>query len=169
MKKYTAVIQARLESTRLPGKILKKIGKIPVIEFLIRRLSKSNKISKIIVATTSDPKDDLLCKYLVDKKINFFRGSAKNVLERYYKCAIKFKLKDIIRITSDCPLIDIKILEEVLLKYESENLEYVCNTLPPTFPDGLDVEVFSFNTLKKTFDNTKKKTQFRACHTIHEK
>ena len=157
MKKYTVVIQARIESTRFPGKILKKIGRIPVIEILIRRLNKSKKISKIIVATTSDPTDDLLCKYLINKKINFFRGSTKNVLERYYKCAIKFKLKDIIRLTCDCPLIDIKILEEVLLKYESDNLEYACNTLPPTFPDGLDVEVFNFNTLKKTFNNTKKK------------
>ena len=157
MKKYLIIVQARFGSTRFPGKILKKIGKYSAIEILIKRLKKLDRPSKIIVATTKSPDDDYLCRYLKKRKINFFRGSNENVLKRFYDCAQEYKIDNCIRITADCPLIDVKILGQVIDLFEERKLNYACNTFPPTFPDGLDVEIFDKKSLIKTYRNAKKK------------
>lgn len=155
IKDYGLIIQARYNSTRLPGKVLKKIGKFTALEILIKRLSSSKKKYKIIVATTNDKSDDKICDYLKKNKIAVYRGPNKNVLARFFECAKKNRFKNIIRITADCPLIDCKILDETINLFEKQNLDYASNTMPPTYPDGLDVEIFTFKALKKTYENAK--------------
>ncbi|MDC3202119.1 glycosyltransferase family protein, partial [Candidatus Pelagibacter sp.] len=155
MTQYGLIIQARYNSTRLPGKVLKKIGKHTVLNILIKRLSNLNGKYKIIVATGTNKNDDKINDYLKKKKIPTFRGSNNNVLSRFFDCAKKNKFKNIIRITADCPLIDYKILEKTIKLFENKKLDYASNTMPPTFPDGLDVEVFTFSALRKAYLNAK--------------
>ena len=152
--KNLAIVQARIGSTRLPFKVLKKIGRKRVIEILLDRLLESKKTDKVIVAIPKK-NNSVLKKLLIKNKINFFAGSEKNVLERYYKAALKFKGENIIRITSDCPLIDAKLVDQTIKLYENSNSDYTSNCYPRSFPDGLDVEVFSFKALKKAFLNAK--------------
>ena len=146
--KVLAIIQARYDSTRFPGKILKKINNKSILEIIIKRLSISENISKIIVAC-SDNKNDIkvinLCKKL---KIDFFVGSEHDVLERFYKASIKFKGLNILRITADCPLIDWIIVDKIINNFFSRNVDYASNINPPTFPDGFDAEIFTFKALK---------------------
>ena len=147
--KVLAIIQARHDSKRFPGKVLKKINNQSILEIIIKRLNKCHNISKIIVAC-SDNKNDIkiinLCKKL---KIDYFVGSESNVLERFYKASVKFKGSNILRITADCPLIDYVIVDKIINKFFSANLDYASNINPPTFPDGLDAEIFTFAALKK--------------------
>ena len=153
MNSYGLIIQARYNSTRLPGKVLKKIGKLTVLEILIKRLRRLNKKYKVktIVATGINKDDDKIVNYLKKKNVLIFRGSDENVLSRFYECSKKNKFKNIIRITADCPLIDCGILERTIKLFENKNLDYVSNTMPPTYPDGLDVEIFTFAALKKAY------------------
>ena len=155
MTKYGIIIQARFNSTRLPGKVLKKIGKYTILEILIKRLRKIKTKYEIIVATSKDKSDNKISDFLKKKKIKVFRGSNKNVLDRFFECAKKNRFKNIIRITADCPLIDHKILDKTIKLFEKKKLDYVSNTMPPTFPDGLDVEVFTFKALQEAFKKAK--------------
>lgn len=145
----TAIIQARMGSTRLPGKTMKIIdGKNPLLFFVIDQLKHCRFLDEIIVATTDLAEDDIIEKYVSDLKLNCFRGNAKDVLDRYYQCAKKFACEDIVRITADCPLIDPLIVDQVIQEYKSGHYDYTTNTLIRTFPYGTDVEVFSFDILK---------------------
>ena len=110
--KFDVVIQARMGSNRMHGKVLKIYKNFSILDILIKRVKKLNLINKIIVSTTIKKKDDKIVAFLQKNKILYFRGSEKNVLSRYYKTAVKFKLKNIVRLTSDCPLIDINTLEK---------------------------------------------------------
>ena len=156
-KKVLIIIQARLNSSRLPNKVLKKIGNDSVIELLVKRLLKSKLIDQVILATTKEKEDDKLIDVFKKLKLSYFRGSTNNVLSRFLKAAKKFKGETIVRITGDCPLIDIRILDKVLLQFKNNNLDYSSNISPPTFPDGFDVEVFSFKALKKAYENATSK------------
>ena len=113
-------------------------------------------IDKIIVATTDDKSDDELIDYLASLSIETFRGSCNNVLDRYYNAALKYKAKNVIRITGDCPLIDPSLVDNILECYNESDYDYLCNNYP-TFPDGLDVEVFSFLALEFAHGNAKDK------------
>ena len=149
---FAIIIQARTSSRRFPKKILAKIDQRNVLEFLIDRLLKTFSKDKIIIATTKFKKDNIICNLSRKKKINFFRGSENNVLKRYLDCAKKFKVKNIIRITSDCPLIDSKLIEKMRRLFILDKLDYLANTYPPTkskFPDGSDIEIFKFKSLLK--------------------
>ncbi len=150
-KKAVAIIQARFDSQRFPGKVLKKINNKTILEILIRRLSQSKYISKIIVACSKNNNDKTIIDICKKLKINYFIGSENNVLERYYKAAIKYKAKNIVRITGDCPLIDPKIVDEVIINFFEKEVDYASNVNPPTYPDGLDVEVFKFSALQYAF------------------
>ncbi len=143
------IIQARLGSTRLPRKVLKPILERPLIDFLIERLKQVKLVDQIIVATTSSKEDDVLYDILLKAGIDCFRGSEEDVLDRYYQTAKVFKVDTIIRITADCPLMDPAIVEKVISFYRSNQFDYVSNIHPPTYPDGLDVEIFSFLVLEK--------------------
>jgi len=150
------IIQARMGSTRLPGKVLKTVdGKNSSLYYTVSQLKHCKKIEKIIIATTTLEEDDVIETFSKNLGIDVFRGSSTNVLDRYFQCANLFKIDTIIRTTADCPLIDPTIIDRGIKIFQSENYDYVTNTFPRTFPDGNETEIFSFDTLKKAWDNAK--------------
>ena len=155
-RKVLAIIQARYNSTRFPGKVVKQINNKSILEILIRRLSKSKFISKIIVACTKSPNDKAIIEICKKLSIDYFTGSENDVLDRFYNSAKKFKGINIVRVTSDCPLIDPKIVDQVINNFFVKDVDYASNINPATFPDGLDVEVFKFSALKEAFKKSKK-------------
>ena len=151
-----AIIQARMGSTRLPGKVMMDLCGYPVIEHVVNRLRKSKYIDKLIIATSIDSNNQPIIDFCKQNNIDYFVGSEDDVLDRYYQAAIHNNLKDddiIIRITSDCPLIDPFVVDKVIQKHVSENNDYTTNVLECTYPDGLDCEVFNFNVLKEAWIN----------------
>ncbi|MBL7105580.1 MAG: aminotransferase class III-fold pyridoxal phosphate-dependent enzyme [Bacteroidales bacterium] len=160
--KVIAIVQARVGSTRLPGKVLKEINGKSLIEILFYRLSQSKKIDKIILATSTNDENDPLTDLIENLGNDVFRGSEDDVLGRYYNAAKKYNPETVVRITGDCPIVDPKLVDEIIYLYEKENADYVSNTNPPTYPDGLDVEVFSFDSLKEA--NKKAKTSHEREH-----
>ena len=149
----TAIIQARLGSTRLPGKCLKIISNKPLLEHIINRIKESNKIKQIIIATTDLIEDDKIVDCAKKNDVKFYRGDVNNVLDRYYNAAKDNNANIIIRITADDPFKDPVIIDEIIEYFENNNYDYVSNTIKPTFPIGIDVEVFSFDSLKKVWLN----------------
>jgi len=154
-----AIVQARMGSTRLPGKVLMEINGKPLIEILLNRLSKSNKIQKIIIATSIDKNNDPLVEKVNKIGFEVYRGSEENVLKRYFEAASLFKARAVVRITGDCPIIDPQIVDKVINLYEKNNIDYASNINPPTYPDGLDVEVFSFESLEEAYLKAKNKEE----------
>lgn len=147
-----AIIQARLNSTRLPNKVLAKIGKKRAIEILISRVKKAKNLQKIILATTNNAADKKLVDIAKKQKINYFKGDEIDVLSRFYFAAKKNSLDAIVRITGDCPFVDWNLIDDIVEKFISSKIyDYVSNVHPPTFPDGMDVEIFTFDALEKTF------------------
>jgi spore coat polysaccharide biosynthesis protein SpsF (cytidylyltransferase family) len=151
IQKVTALIQARLGSTRLPGKTLMTIAGESLLGHLVKRVKASRYVNEIIIATTINYRDDAIVKFAVGNNLKFYRGSEEDVLERFYQAAVEYGIETIVRITPDCPMLDPEIMDAVISKYLEGNHNYVSNVLPPTFPDGLDTEVFSFRTLEKTW------------------
>ncbi len=148
-KKIVAIIQARVSSKRFPSKVLQLINGKSVILWVINRIKQCSEIDKICIATTNDPTDDELVNHLKSEDVYIFRGENEDVLSRYYHSAKEMKASYIIRITADCPFVDPFIISKVINHYKkNEKLDYVSNTLSETYPDGLDVEMFSFNALK---------------------
>jgi len=156
--KNIVIIQARLNSSRLPNKILSKIGNYSCLEILIKRLKKSKLTDRIIIASN---KKSLKIKKIFSKfNIDFFFGNDENVLKRYYECCKKFNLRNddnIIRITADCPFTDPKLLDKLLQTLKDKKLEVVSNTQPASFPDGMDICIFKFYLLKKAYFKAKNK------------
>ena len=153
--KVLAIVQARYLASRLPGKVLKKINNKTVLEILIKRLLKSKRISKIIIACSTNKMDKEIIKVANKIKIDCFVGPEKNVLKRYYLAAKKYKFNNICRITADCPIIDANIVDQVIKNFFEKQVDYASNAIPPSFPDGLDVEIFNFKSLRKAFQNAK--------------
>ncbi len=153
--KTIAIIQARLTSSRFPNKVLQKIGNFPLIEFLIKRLKNSKEIDQIIVAAPNNKKNKFIKKYIKNTKLFF--GSENDVLDRFYKTAKKFRAKNVIRICGDCPFVDATIVDNMVRIFKKGKFDYVSNTIKPTFPDGLDAEVFSFSVLEKIWKKARKK------------
>lgn len=150
-----AILQARITSTRLPGKVLKDIIGKPMLIHEVERIRNSKLIDKIVVATSCDKSDDILVKVCQKYNIDVFRGNLDNVLERYYYCAREYKADSIVRLTGDCPVIDWEIIDKVIQLHLKEHNDYTSNTVECTYPDGLDVEVMSYETLKKVYMNAK--------------
>ncbi|MEG8947856.1 glycosyltransferase family protein [Rosettibacter firmus] len=157
----TAIIQARVGSTRLPNKIFKEVCGKPILWHVVNRVSKSKIINNIIVATTNLKDDDVTENFCKENNILYHRGSSEDVLSRYYEAAQKFNGDLILRITSDCPLIDPKIIDkmlaEFLILYEKEKLDYMSNSIVRTFPRGLDTEIFPLSVLEKVHFEAKEK------------
>lgn len=153
--KIIAIIQARMGSTRLPGKMMMDLVGKPVIEYVFDRVSFSSLISEIWLATTVDKKDDILVKWAQDNHIKYYRGDENDVLNRYYQTVTQAKADVIVRVTGDCPLADSDVIDKVIGEYLKGKYDYVSNIHPPTYPDGLDVEVFSFKALKKAWQEAK--------------
>ena len=143
------IIQTRMRSTRLPGKVLLSIdGKNSVLDYVLNQIQNCKTIQNIVIATTTNKEDSKIVEFAEKNNINYFRGKSKDVLDRYYQCAKKFSFDKIVRITSDCPLIDPNVIDQVVEKFDNGNFDYVSNTLKRTFPIGLDVEIFSFKALE---------------------
>lgn len=154
-----AIVQARVGSTRLHEKVIKKIRDKVVLDYVIERLKFCKEVDNIVLATTTSEKDDVLRDYAVNKEISLFRGSEEDVLSRYYNAAERYKADLVIRITSDCPLIDPKIVDEVIRKHIESDADYTSNTIKRTYPRGFDVEVFNFNVLAEAYKNASEKYQ----------
>lgn len=146
-----AYIQARMGSTRLPGKVLKKVLEKPLLDFLVEQLSQSKEIDEIVILTTDHPADDEIELFCKERQIACFRGSEEDVLARYYQAACLRKPDGIVRITADCPLMDPDIVDQVIkeFRHSYSQVDYISNSLERTFPRGLDVEVFSLKHLSK--------------------
>lgn len=143
------IVQARMGSTRLPGKVLKSVLGKPLLGYLIERLQKVTAANQLIVATTDKEADQAIVDYCQSQHVDVFRGSEENVLDRYIQAG-KFASADIlVRITADCPIIDPQIVDQVITFYLNHDYHYVSNALMRTFPYGMEVEVFSLKDLIK--------------------
>ena len=151
--KTSLITQARSGSTRLPGKILKKINDESLLEIHLKRLNKCNNVSNIIVATTDKPEDKVIYDYAIDWGFNSFRGSESDVLDRFYQAVRKEKPDWIVRVTSDCPLIDPILVDKLINFAHDNNTDYCSNTLVENYPDGQDIEVFKFSALEAAWKN----------------
>tara|TARA_B110000014_G_C20112764_1_gene586644 strand:+ start:1549 stop:2313 length:765 start_codon:yes stop_codon:yes gene_type:complete len=148
------IIQARMGSNRLPGKVMELLDeKNPSLYYTVSQIRNVKKLDKIIVATTNTKEDDIIFDFTKKMNIECFRGNEDDVLDRYYQCAKEYDLDIIIRITADCPLIDPQIVNKALNEFEIGKIDYIQNLDPRTFPDGMDIEIFTFNILKEAWKN----------------
>lgn len=153
--KVSAIIQARMGSTRLPGKVLMTLCGDYVLTHVIRRVERCRLIDEVIVATTDKIEDDIIEKHARSLNINTYRGSEENVLDRYYNAAKNSKANIIVRITSDDPLIDYEVIDKVIENIMNEKTDYSCNNIPKTYPLGLDCECFTFEALEYAWKNAR--------------
>jgi spore coat polysaccharide biosynthesis protein SpsF (cytidylyltransferase family) len=153
MVKITAIVQARMGSTRLLGKVMIDICGKAVLFHIIDRLKACELLDEIVIATTVSDKDDVIFDAVsnYDKSIGLFRGPEENVLERYYLAAKKANTDVIVRVTSDDPLLDPSVIDDLIREFLRNDCDYVSNSLNKTFPLGLDAEVFSFKTLERAY------------------
>ena len=147
-EKVTCIIQARTRSERLPNKVLKEIENLPMICHIINRVKKAKNIDQIILATSNTDTDKILLDIAKKFKIIGFAGDEKDVLDRFYNAAIAYAANPIVRITGDCPLVDPILLDKMVEFYQANDYDYMSNTIERTFPDGLDIEIFSSEVLK---------------------
>jgi len=151
-----AILQARMSSSRLPGKVMRILdGKNPLIYYVIEQMKNCKKVDKVIVATSDNKEDDVIEKFVSNLGIDCFRGELNNVLDRYYKCAKKYQLSTIVRITCDNPLIDPSIVDNLVSIFEETDNDLVVNVKERTFPHGTEVEIFSFDALEKAWKSAK--------------
>lgn len=147
MTKVVAVIQARTSSSRLPGKVLKPLCGVPMIVFMLRRLVNVKCVDEITVATSTDASDDRLATLVEQTGFRCYRGDLSDVLNRFYGAAKEFGGEIIVRLTGDCPLVDADLIDAVVNAMKSAGADYASNIDPPSYPDGLDVEAFTFESL----------------------
>lgn len=155
MKKVVAIIQARMGSTRLPGKVMTEIAGKPMLYHVINRVKHAKELDYIVIATTNLKEDSQILDFASEMEVRSYAGSENDVLDRYYQAAIMSKADVIVRITADCPLADPNVIDKVVRYYLNNDLDYVGTSIKPTYPDGIDVEVFSFASLKKAWDEAK--------------
>lgn len=159
--KVVAIIQARMSSTRLPGKVLKIASGRTMLERMLERVRQSRTVNQVIVATTTDPSDDPIVRACRRYGAEVFRGSLPDVLDRYYHAAKLYQAEIIVRLTGDCPLIDPILIDEVVLALIEHRVDFACNRLPPpfsrTYPIGLDVEACTFQALESAWLNADQK------------
>lgn len=158
-----------MNSSRLPKKVLKKIKGKPMLYYVIKQTLASDIVDEVIIATTKEKNDDLIVDYCKQNKIKVFRGSNVDLLDRYYKCAKKYNCDPIIRITSDCPLIDPTVIDKIYKKFERNSFDYVANNLEKihgkwdnstcNYPQGMTVEISSFKSLEKAWNEAKKPSE----------
>lgn len=138
-------------STRFPNKVLRPVDGVPLIELLLARLARAKHVDQIVVATPKDKRNDALAEHVGKLGYPVYRGSESDVLDRYYQAAIPQKPNTVVRITGDCPLVDPQLVDTIIAEFETSGVDYVSNTIEPTFPDGLDVEVFSYAALERAW------------------
>jgi len=149
MSRIVAIIQARMGSTRLPGKVLKDLGGATVLARTVNRLKLAGELDEIVVATTVEPADDAIVEEADRLGVSSFRGSESDVLDRYYQAALAAEATAVVRVTSDCPLVDPRVTDEVISAFARETADYASNTLIRTYPRGMDVEVIRMDALAR--------------------
>lgn len=149
--KTVAIIQARMASTRLPGKVLADVAGQPVLWHVVQRVRQARRVDRVLVATSVSPADDALARFCADAGFDLFRGSEHDVLDRFFEAAVATQADTIVRITADCPLIDPDVIDRVLNVHVSGAFDYTSNVIHYTYPDGLDVEAIRMETLARTW------------------
>lgn len=152
--KVVALVQARMGSTRLPNKVMKPIGGIPMIELLLSRLSRAREVDQIVVATSVDERNQVLVEHVRQLGYACTQGSENDVLDRFVRAAKAHQADIVVRITGDCPLVDPNLVDEAIRRFRAAGVDYFSNTNPPTYPDGLDIEVCSFKALEQASQET---------------
>ncbi|MDB5526930.1 MAG: aminotransferase [Devosia sp.] len=153
--KTIAIVQARMASSRLPGKVLRDLGGRPMIDFLLARLAAARQLDAIVLATSTDPRDDELAAHVAGLGHHVARGSQDDVLDRYYQAARNQQADIVVRVTGDCPLMDSAVVDRAVAAFKAGDVDYASNVAPPTFPDGIDIEVFSFGALERAWNETR--------------
>jgi len=150
------IIQARMGSDRLPGKVMMKADeKNTILYYVLSQLETSKFLKNIVVATTNLEEDEIIENFVHKMGFDSFRGSSNNVLDRYYQCAKKYSFSTIVRLTADNPLNDPKIIDIAIEKFNSNNFDFLTNSVPRTWPQGISIEIFSFNALETAWKNAK--------------
>ena len=153
------ILQARMNSSRLPGKVLKEVLGKPMLIRQVERIKRSKFIDDLIIATSINPLDNKIEDFCIKNKLKFFRGDEEDLLDRFYKAAKKHNARIIVRLTGDDPLTDPDLIDDMIKAFENGNYHAVSNSNYPTYPEGLDLTVFSFETLKDCWKNAKLKSQ----------
>lgn len=154
-----ALIQARMGSSRFPGKVLEDLAGHPMIWHVVNRTRRAKNIHKVVIATTDRAIDDPIAQFCEQENVGCFRGSEQDVLDRFYQAAKANQADVIVRVTADCPLIDPAVIDKVMSRFERGDCDYVCNVERYTYPDGLDTEVFSFAALKRAWREASKPSE----------
>lgn len=154
--KVVAIVQARMGSTRLPNKVMKPMGGKPMIELLLARLSRAREVDEVMVATSVDPRNEPLAEHVQALGYKCSRGSENDVLDRYVQAARLAGADVVIRITGDCPLVDPDLVDEAVRKFRAAGVDYFSNVATPTYPDGLDIEVFTVDAMARAARETSK-------------
>lgn len=149
--RVVAIIQARMGSTRLPGKVLMDLAGRTMLEHVAERALRAPGIDDVVIATSDQPADDGIAALAKRRGLKVFRGSEADVLARYHGAAVANRADAVVRITADCPLLDPDVVGQVVARLRQGDVDYVNNTTPPTFPDGLDCEAFTFEALDQAF------------------
>ncbi len=157
--KTIAIIQARLGSTRLPGKVLLDIAGHTMLWHVVNRVRRAKEINEVVVATSALAQDDAIETFCRQEGIAVYRGSEGDVLDRFYRAALAFHADRVVRITADCPLIDPSVIDDVVVFFRESGADYVSNAIRPTYPDGLDAEVFTFAALETAWREAKKDSE----------
>ena len=156
-----AIIQARMSSTRLPGKVLKLASGRTMLDRMCERVSRARSVHQVVVATTTDPSDNAIERTCNRLGVAVYRGSLQDVLDRFYRAALEYHADVIVRLTGDCPLIDPVLIDDVVTALGDKKVDFACNRLPPpfarTYPIGLDVEACTFSALEEAWLNAKQK------------
>jgi spore coat polysaccharide biosynthesis protein SpsF len=142
-KKYLVILQARMSSSRLPGKVMAEINKMPMIYWQVKRIQESKLYGGVCVAISEDASDDVLFNFLVSHGIEVVRGPLENVIERFRIVIDGHTQENFIRITGDCPLVMPRLIDQMIEQFDEQKCDYMSNSMVPTFPDGLDVEIFT--------------------------
>ena len=154
-----AVTQARYGSTRLPAKVLKKVGNETLLDVHLQRILQAKQITTLVVATTKEEGSEEIVRIAERNGALCYKGSTDDVLERFYFAVKDLNPDYVVRLTSDCPLIDPHVIDKIIIDCISSNCDYASNTLKPTYPDGIDTEVFRFSALEKAFNEAKLKSE----------
>lgn len=162
-ERIIVIIQARMSSTRLPGKVLKEIAGKPMLAWVVERARKAQTVSEVVVATTVEPSDDPIVNFCAQMGYACTRGSLNDVLDRYYQAARVYNADVVVHVTADCPLIDPAEIDHVVREYQRSGVDFAANRLPPpfgrTYPIGLDTEVCSFAALERAWREAKEPYQ----------
>ena len=155
------IIAARISSSRLPGKVMLKLGNKIILRHMIDRMKVAKKLDNIVVATSLNPNDDVLYEYCRQNSIDCYRGDENDLIDRYYTISKKINCDVIARFGADCPLIDPKIIDKVITIYLENDFDFVSNHGPPpkTYPEGMTLDVYSANILCEAFHDAKKPSE----------